>query len=147
VLAARAWTQDDYAISVWDVDEPALDARRVRQAVEAVLEGRLDPARRLRRGGSPRLEPSVEVRPEASRSATVLEVRTDDRPGVVYRVCAALASLGVSVRSAHVATLGPQAVDVFYVQESGAGALSDERAASAAHAVRRALGDPVTLDD
>jgi [protein-PII] uridylyltransferase len=77
----------------------------------------------------------------------VLEVRTDDRPGVVYRVCAALASLGVSVRSAHVATLGPQAVDVFYVQESGAGALSDERAASAAHAVRRALRDPVTLDD
>jgi [protein-PII] uridylyltransferase len=75
VLAARAWTQDDDAISVWDVDEPALDARRVRQAVEAVLEGRLDPARRLRRGGSPRLEPSVEcglrrrARPRCSRCA------------------------------------------------------------------------------
>jgi [protein-PII] uridylyltransferase len=43
------------------------------------------------------------------------------------------------VRSAHVDTLGPQAVDVFYVQEAHAGALSDTRAAEAAHAVRGAL--------
>jgi len=42
---------------------------------------------------------------------------------------------------AHVDTLGPQAVDVFYVQESQAGVLSDSRAASAAHAVRAALSD------
>jgi [protein-PII] uridylyltransferase len=80
----------------------------------------------------------------------VLEVRVDDRPGVVYLVCAALARMDLSVRSAHVATVGPQAVDVFYVQEPGAGVLSDERAASAVHAVRHTLGqaagDPVTLD-
>jgi len=50
------------------------------------------------------------------------------------------------VRSAHVTTLGPQAVDVFYVQESGAGALSETRAADAAHAVRAALRDTVTLE-
>ena len=76
----------------------------------------------------------------------MLEVRVDDRPGVVHLVCAALARLDLSVRSAHVTTLGPQAVDVFYVQELGAGVLSDERAASAVHAVRRALQDPVTLE-
>jgi [protein-PII] uridylyltransferase len=58
---------------------------------------------------------------------------------VLYVVCAALAAEDVSVRSAHVDTLGPQAVDVFYVQESGAGALSDHRASDAAHAVRDAL--------
>ena len=46
----------------------------------------------------------------------MLEVRAADRPGVVYLVCAALAGLDVAVRSAHVDTLGPQAVDVFYVQ-------------------------------
>jgi [protein-PII] uridylyltransferase len=92
------------------------------------------------------LEPSVQVRHEASKEATVLEVRVDDRPGVVYLVCSALAGLDLSVRSAHVTTLGPQAVDVFYVQELGAGPLSDERAASAVHAVRRALQGPATLD-
>ena len=86
------------------------------------------------------------VRPEASAKATVLEVRVDNRPGVVHLVCAALADLELSVRSAHVNTLGPQAVDVFYVQEIGALALTDERSAAAAHAVRRALSGPVTLD-
>ena len=45
----------------------------------------------------------------------------------------------VSVRSAHLTTLGPQAVDVFYLQEAAAGVLSEVRAAEAAHAVREAL--------
>ena len=66
-------------------------------------------------------------------------MRTADRPGVVHLACAALAALDLTVRSAHVDTLGPQAVDVFYVQESSAGILSDTRAAEAAHAVREAL--------
>ena len=85
------------------------------------------------------LAPAVVVRPEASDEATVLEVRAADRPGVVYLACAALAGLDVAVRSAHVDTLGPQAVDVFYVQEVGGVRPTEERAASAAHAVRSAL--------
>ncbi|MEQ4523657.1 hypothetical protein [Nocardioides kribbensis] len=66
-------------------------------------------------------------------------MRTADRPGVVYLVCSALARLDVAVRSAHVDTLGPQAVDVFYLQEAGAGQLAETRAAAAAHAVRATL--------
>lgn len=58
---------------------------------------------------------------------------------MIHRVCTALADLDVAVRSAHVDTLGPQAVDVFYLQEPAAGALTDQRAAQAAHAVRAAL--------
>ena len=77
----------------------------------------------------------------------MLEVRADDRPGVVHLVCQALAGLDLSVRSAHVSTVGPQALDVFYVQEQGAAALTDERAASAAHAIREVLGGSTTLDD
>jgi len=146
VHAARAWVQDRYGVSVWDVAEDQLDPAVLRQRLSAISDGRLDPAQRLGRPAPARLEPTVVVRPEASRTATVLEVRMDDRPGVVHLVCAALARLDLSVRSAHVSTLGPQAVDVFYVQEQGAGALSDERAASAAHAVRDALLRTVTLD-
>ena len=48
----------------------------------------------------------------------------------------------MTVRSAHVDTLGPQAVDVFYLQEASAGVLGDRRAAAAAHAVRAALTTP-----
>jgi [protein-PII] uridylyltransferase len=139
VRSARAWSQGDVGVSVWHVAEEGLDERVLRQRYDAVVAGRLDPLRRVR-GDSSRIPPAVVVRPEASAQATVLEVRTADRPGVVHRVCAALAALDLAVRSAHVDTLGPQAVDVFYVQELSAGALSDTRAAAAAHAVRGALG-------
>jgi [protein-PII] uridylyltransferase len=139
VRAAHAWSQDRYGISVWEVGEEHLDPAVLRQRFEAIAEGRVDPAQRLRPGDSSTLAPAVVVRPEASTQATVLEVRATDRPGTVHLVCAALARLGLAVRSAHVDTLGPQAVDVFYVQEEGAGSLSDERAAEAAHAVRSAL--------
>jgi [protein-PII] uridylyltransferase len=145
VRSARAWTQGEIAVSMWDVDDLHLDVAVLRQRFSAVTEGRLDPADRLRPQPDG-LEPAVQLRHGASRGATVLEVRVDDRPGVVYQVCSALATLDLSVRSAHVTTLGPQAVDVFYVQELGAGVLSDERAASAVHAVRRALQGPVSLD-
>lgn len=140
VRAARAWSQDQYGVSVWEVGEPDLDPAVLRQRYEAVVEGRVDAARRLRPAGpADALDPSVVIRPEASDQSTVLEVRAADRLGVIHLVCAALAALDIAVRSAHVDTLGPQAVDVFYLQESSAGALTDQRAAEAAHAVRAAL--------
>ena len=139
VQAARAWVQDTVGVSEWHVNDDTLDAAVLKQRLTAITEGRIDPRTRLSRPAPGRLEPTVAVRPEASRRATVLEVRAADRPGVVYVVCAALADLDLSVRSAHLSTLGPQAVDVFYVQENGAGVLSEERAAAAAHAVREAL--------
>ncbi|GAB3767492.1 [protein-PII] uridylyltransferase [Nocardioides ginsengisegetis] len=145
VRAARAWAQEQYGVVVWETADEHLDAAVLRQRFEAIVEGRLDAAGRLRPADAQVLAPSVAVRPEASAQATVLEVRAADRPGVVYLVCAALARLGIAVRSAHVDTLGPQAVDVFYLQESSAGALHDDRAAQAAHAVRAALtGEDVT---
>jgi [protein-PII] uridylyltransferase len=139
VRAARAWPQGEHGVVVWEVADEHLDAAVLRQRFEAITEGRLDAATRLRPADASVLAPTVAVRPEASEQATVLEVRAADRPGVVYLVCAALARLEVAVRSAHVDTLGPQAVDVFYLQEPGAGALPDQRAAEAAHAVRAAL--------
>ena len=139
VRAARVWSQDQYGVSFWEVAEEHVDPAVLRQRYEAIQEGRFDPAPRLAPPAGQDLAPTVVVRPEASAQATVLEVRAADRPGVVYLVCSALARLDVAVRSAHVNTLGPQAVDVFYLQEAAAGVLSDVRAAEAAHAVREAL--------
>ncbi|PUA80731.1 [protein-PII] uridylyltransferase [Nocardioides currus] len=150
VRSARAWAQEGsgavVGASVWEVAEPELDAAVLRERLVAISEGRLDAAGRLSRPAPTRLEPVVVVRADASRRSTVLEVRMDDRPGVVWLVCQALAALELSVRSAHVSTLGPQAVDVFYVQERDAGALSETRAAEAAHAVRDALLGTVARD-
>lgn len=139
VRSARAWTQDSLGVSEWSVTDGSLDPAVLRQRLEAITAGRLDPADRLSHVVPDTLEPIVVIRPEASARATVLEVRADDRPGLLYAVLRALAEIEVSVRSAHVTTFGPQAVDVFYVQEYGAAALADDRAAAAAHAVRNAV--------
>ncbi len=79
--------------------------------------------------------PRVVLLPGASSDATVLEVRAADRPGLLHAVGAALAELGVDLRSAHVATHAGQAVDVLYVAEPGGGLLAPARAAAAVAAL------------
>ncbi|WP_210648650.1 [protein-PII] uridylyltransferase [Nocardioides sp. SYSU D00065] len=143
VQAARAWGQVDaegeWGVSSWEVPDAYLDAAVVRERIRRVVDGdqRLPG---LSARADDELPPIVEVRADASRASLVLEIRTSDRPGVVHRVLTTLAGLGLTVASAHVSTLGPQAVDVFYVQEVGGVRPSEERAAAAAHAVRTALG-------
>ncbi|RYB96265.1 [protein-PII] uridylyltransferase [Nocardioides glacieisoli] len=143
VHAARAWAQVDaegeWGVSAWEVPDAYLDATKVRDRIRRVVEGsqRLPDLPERPEGELP---PIVEVRADASRASLVLEIRTSDRPGVVHRVLTTLAGLGLTVASAHVSTLGPQAVDVFYVQEDGGVRPTEERAAAAAHAVRTALG-------
>ena len=144
VRGAHAWSQADpdkgveWGVSEWEVDAEDLDVAVLRQRFEVVARGQAD-TRRLERIPADALAPSVAIRPRASRSATVLEVRAGDRPGLLHQVLTAVADLGMTVRSAHVDTVGPQAVDVFYLCELGAEALGDVRAAEAAHAVRAVL--------
>ena len=130
-----------------EAGEERVEAERARQRTHLAsdVRGTLDPATRLRLA-PPGLPPVVRVHPDASQRATVLEVRTEDRPGVLWAVCDALTRLGLDVRSAHVATVGPQAHDVFYVRQPGSGPRGEDQAATAVHAVRRALGAAVTLD-
>jgi [protein-PII] uridylyltransferase len=70
----------------------------------------------------------------------VLEVRDSDWSGLLHAVCSCLAGLRIEVRSAHVETLGPQAVDVFYLGEPYGGPLSAVRAHEAVEALYHALG-------
>ncbi len=48
---------------------------------------------------------------------TIIEVDTRDRPGLLYDLTRALASLNVNIFSAVIATYGEQAVDTFYVKD------------------------------
>jgi [protein-PII] uridylyltransferase len=137
VRSARAGVRDGTAWSRWEVGDPHVDASGVRQRLLAVLDGTL-PTDRLRPPAG-RSRPRVQARPDDSDRATVLEVRDSDWLGLLHTVCACLAGLGIEVRSAHMETLGPQAVDVFYVGEPGAGPLSAVRRAAAVEALTRRL--------
>ena len=76
VRAARAWTQDGFGVSVWDVAETGLDDILLRQRLEAIVDGRIDATERLSRvaagqaGADGRRTPGrVAARDGASRCA------------------------------------------------------------------------------
>ena len=86
----------------------------------------------------PPAAPRVDLVEAASATATVVEVRAGDRPGLLYRLGRALALMGVNIRGARVVTLGAEAVDVFYLQDSaGAAAVRRRRPRGGAAAHRR----------
>lgn len=63
------------------------------------------------------VEPVVLIDNAASNRFTVIEVNALDRPALLYRITRVLFYAKVTVRSAHVATYGERAVDVFYVTD------------------------------
>jgi [protein-PII] uridylyltransferase len=81
----------------------------------------------------------VTVALTASRHATVIEVRAQDAPGLLFRIGHALEDAGVRVRSAHVSTLGSNAVDAFYVTCAAGDPLPPGEAAEAARKLEETL--------
>jgi [protein-PII] uridylyltransferase len=63
---------------------------------------------------------------DASETATVVEVRAHDAPGLLWRVGRALGERGLNVRAARVETLGAEVVDVFYVTDGDGKRLDDQ---------------------
>ncbi|MFJ7151752.1 [protein-PII] uridylyltransferase [Streptomyces sp. NPDC100445] len=122
-------------------------AARLRADLVRALDGTLDIAGRLaerdaaypRRRGWTAPPPRVTVAPAASRHATVIEVRAQDAPGLLYRIGMALEKAAVRVRSMHVSTLGANAVDAFYVTTGTGAPLPAEDAASTAGALEETL--------
>ncbi|MCZ4607433.1 [protein-PII] uridylyltransferase [Streptomyces sp. Lzd4kr] len=122
-------------------------AARLRADLVRALDGSLDIAGRLaerdaaypRRRGVVAPPARVTVHPAASRLATVIEVRAQDAPGLLFRIGRALEDASVRVRSAHVSTLGANAVDAFYVTGPEGAPLPGEEAAAVARKLEETL--------
>jgi [protein-PII] uridylyltransferase len=135
VLSAAAFSRGSTAVAVFRV-APRFGAfpdwSAVRADLRAALDGSLDVRERLaareRPYSRPRLPvaaPTVRFVDDASKTATVVEVRAADVRGALHRICAALDSSGLAVRSAHISTLGADVVDAFYVVGPDGGPLRD----------------------
>src|SRR5690349_2397482 len=117
---------DTIAISrEYDRDEDeGRRAKRIGEMIEEVLEGKLRlpdaVARRAAGRGKLRpfvVEPEVTINNQWSELYTVIEVSGLDRPGLLYQLTTALSKLNLNIASAHVATFGERARDVFYVTD------------------------------
>jgi [protein-PII] uridylyltransferase len=67
---------------------------------------------------------------DVSANATVIEVHARDRIGLLYRVSDVIANARLDIRSAKVQTMGPHAVDSFYVCHHDGGKLTEDDARS-----------------
>lgn len=86
--------------------------------------------------------PEISVDNDLSRKFTVLEVSGRDRPGLLYNITHALSELDLNIGSAHVATFGEKAADVFYVTDlSGAKITAPARIATIKRRLLKALRD------
>ncbi|MEV0036764.1 [protein-PII] uridylyltransferase, partial [Streptomyces sp. NPDC050804] len=122
-------------------------AVRLRADLVRALDGSLDIPARLaereaaypRRRGVQAPPPRVTVAPTASQLATVIEVRAQDAPGLLHRIGRALEEAAVRVRSAHVSTLGANAVDTVYVTRADGSPLPEADAVDLAKGLEAAL--------
>jgi [protein-PII] uridylyltransferase len=152
VRSAVLHTVEGVAVNTWRVDkEVPTDlpdtAYLVKQLtrLEAGEPGILTPVQRreARAHGSGAVSnPYVELIPDASETAAVIEVRTGDRAGLLYALGRSLSEIKLSIRSAHISTLAGQAIDTFYVTEVDGATPSAVHAQEAVDALTAAAGIP-----
>jgi [protein-PII] uridylyltransferase len=131
ILSAQLNTRDDAVVidtfQVSDEQGQAIvDAdvwRRVDRLLASVISGDrdLDEILASRHKASDEVAaslpaPRLRIDNEIASQSTVIEVQTQDRPGLGYRIAKALADLGLNILSAKLATERNHAFDVFYVQ-------------------------------
>jgi [protein-PII] uridylyltransferase len=135
----------------FEMDEDELRrGERIAIAIERALKGEVKIAdlvatRRAPppRGGAFQVATEVIVDNTLSSRHTLLEVSGLDRPGLLYDLTTTLGKLNLNIASAHIATFGEKAVDVFYVTDLAAGKITT---ATRQNSIKRALAEVFATD-
>jgi [protein-PII] uridylyltransferase len=103
---------------------------RLVKSVEAALTSQSPPplpgGEPQRRSSAFDVAPSVAIADRASTRTTVVEVNARDRPALLAGLAAAIYACGHTIHSAHIATFGERAVDVFYLTRADGKKLTAE---------------------
>ena len=151
VKSARTKTLENSAVMYWIVTPephaPETSATKLHGLIaDALLDSKDVEEKLIARAAAyasipsiPVPDPEVEIFTDAATDATVIEVRSHDRPGLLFRIGAAITQSKIDIRSAIVTTLGAEAIDTLYVTELTGGPLSPERATEVASHLKQAL--------
>jgi [protein-PII] uridylyltransferase len=151
VRSARTQTIGASAIMKWIVSPSQFatvaDAETIKEAISQALIDASDLKERITRRiadyanipSIPVPSPIVETFMDAATDATIVEVRSHDRPALLFGIGDVITKSQVDIRSAIVTTLGAEAIDTLYVTEIGGGALSADRAHDLAARLTSAL--------
>jgi [protein-PII] uridylyltransferase len=113
---------------------------RLKKSIASVVKGEADVARMLRDrlksektdSTKVKIATQIEFDDQSSAQSTLLQVITQDRPGLLYRMCSVVSKNGCNIEIALIETEGQMAIDVFYLTEGGAKLNTDRQ---------KALGD------
>jgi [protein-PII] uridylyltransferase len=127
-------------------------AQRIVELIGKAVKGEVRIAQAVAEHNRPRrrlqpftVEPRVIIDNESSNRLTVIEVNGLDRIGLLYDLTDALWRLNLNIGSAHIATFGERAVDVFYVTDlTGAKITSDVRREAIASRLMEVLRAPAS---
>jgi len=99
-------------------------ARKIAVSIERMLKGETRATDLIQSKKKPKsrlsaftVEPQVVIDNTLSDALTVIEINGLDRPGLLYDVTREISDLNLDIASAHIATFGEKAVDVFYVTD------------------------------
>lgn len=151
VRSARTKSVGSSAVMEWivipDPNAPSLDQAKLHEEISKALKSRTSLSERIQARIDayaelptiPVPDPIVETFLDAATDATIIEVRSHDRPALLFGIGDSITRSSVDIRSAIVTTLGAEAIDTLYVTEIGGGALTPERADEVAMRLRAAL--------
>jgi [protein-PII] uridylyltransferase len=88
-----------------------------------------------------RVAPRVLVADKASTRTTVVEVNARDRQGLLARLARVIHAAGHELHSAHIATYGERAVDVFYLTDAHGHKLAEEASRTLREELLRAAAE------
>jgi len=117
-------------------------ARAVTTALESAEPPPLPSAEPPRRTSAFDVAPSVAIAERASSRTTVVEVNARDRPALLAALAAAIHECGHVIHSAHIATYGERAVDVFYLTAPGGAKLDRDQIAELRSRLLEAASEP-----
>jgi [protein-PII] uridylyltransferase len=151
VRSARTKSHGNSAVMEWivipDPHAPTLTVKNLHHELEEALRNKSSLAARIAERIDayaqlptiPVPDPVVETFLDAATDATIIEVRSHDRPALLFGIGDTITRSNIDIRSAIVTTLGAEAIDTLYVTEIGGGPLSPERAEEVATRLRAAL--------
>jgi [protein-PII] uridylyltransferase len=106
-----------------ELNPPVVD--EIKDTVQRVVLGKETAEKLLKRRPKPSMKYRMKIDPvlrfdnETSAMATLLELQTQDRPGLLYDVASAISQAGCEIDTVLLHTEGQRVVDVFYLRRDG----------------------------
>ena len=151
IRAAKTRTHEKSAVMTWIVNLDSFAQLPSESEIENAISNGLEDTDLLKQRieakiksyaplpGVPVPPPEVEIIEDVASSATIIEIRSHDRPALLFRIGSAVKELNIDIRSVIASTLGAEAIDTLYVTEVSGEKLSPEKAAQVVASIRAAI--------